>query len=105
MRRFGPACARDRSIAPGCDSDHLGSARAQRQDEDPALPKCTVDECFGGKCTWHDAAGAPRVNAHRFPDMKALVDYGHSLGLKVGGYLNTCICTEAGQVPRRARTS
>lgn len=70
-----------------------------RQDEDPALPKCTVDECFGGKCTWHDAAGAPRVNAHRFPDMKALVDYGHSLGLKVGGYLNTCICTEAGQVP------
>ena len=26
--------------------------------------------------------------------MKALVDYGHSLGLKVGSYLNNCICME-----------
>ena len=26
--------------------------------------------------------------------MKSLVDYGHSLGLKVGSYLNNCICME-----------
>jgi len=70
-----------------------------RQDEDPMLPKCSVDECFRGNCTWHDASGAPRVNRHRFPDMKALVDYGRDLGVKVGGYLNNCICTEAGRVP------
>jgi hypothetical protein len=31
--------------------------------------------------------------------MKALVDKGHSLGLKVGTYLNNCICMEAGRSP------
>ena len=39
--------------------------------------------------SFHDGAtGAPLVNASRFPDMKAMVDYGHSLGLKVGWYDN-----------------
>jgi hypothetical protein len=40
--------------------------------------------------------GVPKVRLDRFPDMKGMVDRGHSMGLKVGIYLNTCICMEAG---------
>ena len=67
------------------------------QDMDPTLPTCSIGDCRGGKCSFHDPGnGTPMVNAHRFPSgMKALVDYGHSLGLKVGTYLNNCICMEA----------
>ena len=32
----------------------------------------------------------------RFPDLKGLVAKGHSLGLQMGFYLNTCICMEKG---------
>ena len=69
------------------------------QDIDPTLPTCSIGDCRGGKCSWHEpGSGNPIVNAHRFPQgMKSLVDYGHSLGLKVGTYLNNCICMEAGK--------
>jgi len=67
-----------------------------RQDIDPSLPQCDGNLCFGGHCSWHDKSGMPVVRKDRFPDMKALVDFGHSLGLKVGTYLNTCICNEHG---------
>eukprot|EP00039_Didymoeca_costata_P012683 m.183776 g.183776 ORF g.183776 m.183776 type:complete len:595 (+) comp15549_c0_seq4:133-1917(+) len=63
------------------------------QDIDPTLPNCSIGDCRNGKCSWHKQ-GVPQVNLHRFPDMKGLVDYGHSLGLKVGTYLNNCICME-----------
>lgn len=69
-----------------------------RQDEDPDLPKCP-NLCFDGFCTWHDKNGVPLVRESRFPDMKSLVDYGHSLGLKVGTYLNNCICMERNGSP------
>ena len=36
------------------------------------------------------------VDTLRFPDLKGLVAYGHSLMLQVGFYLNTCICMEKG---------
>jgi len=36
------------------------------------------------------------VRTDRFPNMKALVDAGHARGLKVGTYLNNCICNEHG---------
>ncbi|CAJ1351080.1 unnamed protein product [Effrenium voratum] len=67
-----------------------------RQDLDPKLPKCDGNLCFGGHCSWHDAAGVPVVRKDRFPNMKELVDYGHAHELKVGTYLNTCICNEHG---------
>jgi hypothetical protein len=62
-----------------------------RQDVDPTLPMCDKNAM-----SWHDPiTGTPMVNKHRFPEgMKAMVDYGHSLGLKVGTYLNNCICME-----------
>ena len=37
------------------------------------------------------------IDTIRFPDLKALVEYGHSLSLQVGFYLNTCICMEKGR--------
>ncbi|CAK9045411.1 Alpha-galactosidase (Alpha-D-galactoside galactohydrolase) (Melibiase) [Durusdinium trenchii] len=68
-----------------------------RQDLDPTLPTCDGNLCFGGHCSWHDASGRPRVRPDRFPDMKKLVDYGHARQLKVGTYLNNCICNEHGE--------
>jgi len=59
---------------------------------------CSVNDCRGGKCTFHDqTTGRPLVDKLRFPDLAALVAYGHSLGLQVGFYLNTCICMEKGR--------
>ena len=43
--------------------------------------------------TQHDAKGNPVVNA-KFPDMAALVKYGHDAGLKMGWYENGCACGE-----------
>ena len=42
----------------------------------------------------HDAAGLPMINTDKFPDFKALVDYGHSKGVLMGWYLNGCACGE-----------
>lgn len=39
------------------------------------------------------------MDTRKFPDMRGLVTYGHSLGLKVGGYMNNCICMEGGDPP------
>ena len=39
--------------------------------------------------TYHDPnTGAPIVNSVTFPDMKAMTDYAHSLGLTAGWYGN-----------------
>ncbi|CAK0860653.1 unnamed protein product [Prorocentrum cordatum] len=68
-----------------------------RQAIDPGLPNCSIGDCRSGHCSWHDKMGEPLVNSHRFPNgMKSIVDHGHSHGLKVGTYLNNCICMEEG---------
>jgi hypothetical protein len=42
---------------------------------------CSVNDCRGGQCTWHNQSdGTPMIDTIRFPDLKGLVDYGHSLG-------------------------
>ena len=43
--------------------------------------------------TQHDAAGNPTIN-DKFPDLGAIVKYGHFLGLDVGWYQNGCACGE-----------
>ena len=43
---------------------------------------------------FHAKDGTPLVNKSRFPDMKAMVNHGHVLGLHVGWYDNNCICGE-----------
>lgn len=72
------------------------------QDIDPTLQPCSIGDCRGGRCSWHEKpSGTPMVNKHRFPSgMKSLVDYGHSLGLKVGSYLNNCICMDKDPDPK-----
>jgi len=44
---------------------------------------------------YHDAQGNPMVNLHRFPNMTAMTEHGHTLGLTVGWYGNNCICSES----------
>ena len=42
--------------------------------------------------SFHDAQGNPIINKDRFPDMRGMTDYAHSLGLTTGFYDNNCIC-------------
>lgn len=65
------------------------------------LGYCTagIDEGWEGcgegvNGTQHYLNGTPAVNYHTFPDMKGLVDYGHSKGVKMGWYFNGCGCIE-----------
>ena len=43
---------------------------------------------------FHDEKGNPLVNTKTFPNMTAMTDYGHKIGLRVGWYMNNCICSE-----------
>ena len=66
---------------------------------DAGLPQCPNCKATGA-CSWHDpTTGAPLVDIRKFPNMSDLVAYGHGLGLKVGGYMNNCICMEGGDPP------
>jgi alpha-galactosidase len=57
---------------------------------DDAWQKCGAG-VHGG---FHDSDGNPIVDVRRFPDMKAMVDHAHALGLTAGWYGNNCICRE-----------
>lgn len=46
------------------------------------------------KYTMHTDSGVPIVDNETFPDMLAMTDYAHSLGLTAGWYLNNCICED-----------
>ena len=48
---------------------------------------------MGVNHTQHYINGTPAVNS-KFPDIKALVQYGHSKNLKMGFYQNGCACGE-----------
>lgn len=45
---------------------------------------------------FHDVSGTPIVNASKFSDLKGMVAYGARKGLKVGFYMNNCMCHESG---------
>jgi alpha-galactosidase len=44
--------------------------------------------------SFHDENGVPIINLKKFPSMKNMTDYAHSLGLTAGWYMNNCICNE-----------
>lgn len=44
--------------------------------------------------SFHDADGNPLINLDRFPNMSAMTEHGHKHGLRVGWYMNNCICWE-----------
>ena len=56
--------------------------------------------CAGGEGvngSFHSADGAPLLNQTKFPDGTAgLVQYGHQRGVKMGFYVNNCMCSERG---------
>jgi len=54
-----------------------------------------------GGYTYHDEEGNPLVNSERFPSMKSMTSYAHSLGLTAGWYGNNCICSEKKTGDRR----
>ena len=61
-------------------------------------PGQEANACHDGRCTWHNQSdGRPMIDTLKFPDLKGLVAYGHSLALQVGFYLNNCICMEKGR--------
>ena len=39
--------------------------------------------CTGPNGSWHDEAGHFIIDTSRFPDMKAMTDHAHSLGIKM----------------------
>ena len=43
---------------------------------------------------FHDDDGNPLVNRSRFPDLKAMVDYGHARGVAMDFYVLNCICMD-----------
>jgi alpha-galactosidase len=66
---------------------------------DLGYANCGLDDnwqaCGAGVSgSFHDAAGNPLVNSKTFPSMKGMTDHGHALGLRVGWYMNNCICPE-----------
>jgi len=66
---------------------------------DLGYDNCGLDDnwqaCGAGAFgSFHDEAGNPIINTDRFPNMKGMTDHGHRLGLRVGWYMNNCICRE-----------
>eukprot|EP01052_Picozoa_sp_SAG31_P048099 SAG31_NODE_9912_length_1211_cov_1.392086_1_plen_143_part_01 len=54
---------------------------------------CGQGVTVNGRKTQHYANGTPAIN-DKFPDMGALVEYGHAKKLRMGWYMNGCACGE-----------
>ena len=61
---------------------------------DDGWQACKTGREVGGLSSFHDASGAPLVNKSKFPDVKAMVAYGHSKNVTMGWYDNNCICMD-----------
>merc|ERR1719162_2167316 len=66
---------------------------------DLGYTNCGLDDNWqacgtGAFGSFHDEEGNPLINKDPFPNMKSMVDHGHTLGMKVGWYMNNCICRE-----------
>eukprot|EP00854_Cymbomonas_tetramitiformis_P014975 gene14975-17701_t len=44
---------------------------------------------------WYDDDGTPRIDQHRFPDMKGMVAHAHAMGLRAGWYMGNYQCRGA----------
>ena len=55
--------------------------------------ECGSPEAAPGM-NYHDINGNPIVNRKRFPDLRQMTDYAHSLNLTAGWYGNNCICKD-----------
>ena len=53
---------------------------------------CGLDDYYqacgtGANGSFHNASGYPMINHTKFPDMRAMTDHAHSIGLKMGWYV------------------
>ena len=71
----------------------LADAGYSRVGIDEGWENCSGSDANHG-LRQHDVDGFPMVNTLKFPDLKWLVDYGHSRSVKMGWYLNGCACGE-----------
>jgi hypothetical protein len=60
---------------------------------------CTQDDNWqacgkGVNGSFHASDGTPLINTEAFPSMTDMTAHGHKLGLRVGWYMNNCICSE-----------
>jgi len=55
------------------------------------MSRCTADLHSGN---FHDDEGRPQFNLTAFPDVKAMTNRAHALGLRAGWYMNNCLCKE-----------
>jgi hypothetical protein len=61
--------------------------------------------CTGVNGSWHDETGHFIIDKSRFPDMKAMTDHAHSIGVKMDFYLNQDGLCPEGRIPNAsART-
>jgi len=64
--------------------------------------------CTGVNGSWHDKQGHFIINTTKFPNMRAMVDHGHSKGVLMGFYLNQDLdpgyhmCKSEGSIPGAA---
>jgi len=61
---------------------------------DDGWQACKTGREVNGMSSFHDASGAPLVNKSKFPNVKAMVAYGHSRKVTMGWYNNNCICMD-----------
>jgi len=54
-----------------------------------------------GGNNYHDGDGNPIINFELFPNMTAMVDHAHDLGLTAGWYGNNCICRDTSSGDRK----
>jgi len=72
------------------------------RDPDAVLLQVGLDDnwqkcgSLNGERAFHDADGNPLVNTDTFPNLTAMTDHAHTLGLRCGWYMNNCICAERG---------
>jgi len=53
-------------------------------------------QCAAGPLkSFHAEDGTPLLDKTKFPDLKAMVDYGHAKGVLMGWYDGNCICCDA----------
>lgn len=62
---------------------------------DDGWQACGMGRVLNNRSSFHAMDGTPLVNKSTFPDLKAMVAYGHSKGAKMGWYENNCICMDS----------
>ena len=54
---------------------------------------------MGVNHSFHDHVGFPNINTSSFANMSQMVSRAHEKGVKMGFYLNNCLCSEAKTAP------